>query len=669
MRKPLICRPLLWALLLSIATPASSGAQTRPPDLIDVSIEDLMNIAVTSASRKEERVTDVAAAVFVITGDDIRRSGMTTIPDLLRLVPGVDVAQLNSNKWAVSIRGFNAVYANKLLVLVDGRSIYNPIFSGVIWDDEGLMLDDVDRIEVIRGPGAATWGANAMNGVINIVTKSAAETQGGLVRVDVGRAGEQGAVRYGGTRGAASYRVNSQWSGRAPSVDMNGAPARDPSRNVNAGFRTDWTAQPGAFMLQGGVTVGRLHVLWPNLDARTAAREPVSGDASTTQGANLLGRWTRTGSRGSSLQIQSFVDIASHQEPLADYARRSFDVDAQYHRAVGARHDLVAGAGYRLIKERFTGHPGISMTPSDANSSLLTAFAQDEIALFGKRMAITLGSQVQYDSAAGAGLQPTARAIWKGLPRQRIWAAASSALRTPSLADRRLLLEYPPAPTDAGLPLFVVSRGNPAAQSETLVDTEVGYRVEIGAKAAIDVTGFVGRYQHLTTRETSAPLVQFVPSPRIVVTSVSSNQLEADTRGLEISGHWTPLHAWRLDGSYSAFHLTPRLAAGSQDPVSGSTDGNAPGAQWRLGSAFSPIARVSLNVAVFHVGRLEQLGVEAYTRADISAEWRFTSRLSVMAIGQNLLDSAHAEYAGAESLTLPTQVPRSVSIRLRWEYK
>src|SRR6202158_4780126 len=251
---PRITPFLLVTLLSTIAYPTDGFAQTKPPDLTRASIEDLMNIEITSASRKEERAADVAAAVFVITHDDIRRSGMTTIPDLLRLAPGVEVAQINSNKWAVSVRGFNAMYANKLLVLVDGRSVYNRIFSGVLWDTEDLMLDDIDRIEVIRGPGAAMWGANAVNGVINIITKSTADTQGGLVRVDGGRSGEQGAVRYGGVLRAASHRLYSQWTGRDQSLIAPDIRANDASHSTTTGFRADWTTKTGAFMFQGDFT-------------------------------------------------------------------------------------------------------------------------------------------------------------------------------------------------------------------------------------------------------------------------------------------------------------------------------------------------------------------------------------------------------------------------------
>jgi iron complex outermembrane recepter protein len=653
------------ALACGLACPAL-GQTTPAPDLRQASIEDLMNIQITSASRKEQRTADVAAAVFVITHDDILRSGMTTIPDVLRLAPGVEVAQINSNKWAVSVRGFNAMYANKLLVLIDGRSIYNRIFSGVLWDTEDLVLDDIDRIEVIRGPGAAMWGANAVNAVINIVTKDAADTQGVFLRVEGGRAGDQGAVRYGGTLGPASYRLYSQWTGRDQSVVAPGTRANDASHSETTGFRADWTAQPGKFTLEGDFTAGQSRALWPNLNPQTVAGDPLANDPSDTQGGHVLGRWTHTRASGATLQIQSFVDLASRLEPVGNYDRHAFDIDSQYHTALGTRQDMVAGAGYRFTGERLDGHLGLSLTPAQGDSSLVTAFLQDEIALFRNRLAVTLGSQVQYDSNSGAGVQPTARVMWKALPRQRLWAAVSRALRTPALSELGIRVDYPPVPTPSGLPLFVTALGNPASKTETFVDTEAGYRLEIGTAASIDVTGFIGRYNGLLTNEPTAPILQFAPSPHIFVASQYGNLLNATTRGLEVEGHWAPVPAWRFNGSYTAFHLTPHLAPTSQDPAAGTTDGSAPRAQWQVRSAFSPSARATLNLMIFHVGPLEQLQVAAYTRADVSAEWRFNGHLSAIAIGQNLFDAAHAEFGGTGSLLQSTQVPRSASISLVW---
>ncbi len=663
-------KPPGWLLLLIVCVlllDSSPGlAQGRPRDLTQVSLEDLMDIEVTSASRKEQPAGDVAAAIFVITRDDIRRSGMTTIPDLLRLAPGVQVAQINANKWAVSVRGFNDLFANKLLVLVDGRSVYNRLFSGVLWDAEDLMLDDIERIEVIRGPGAALWGANAVNGVINIITRASSETQGTLVRVDAGSSGQQGALRYGGTVGSTPYRVFAQWTGRDESLIAPGTGADDASQSIRTGFRTDWVTGPDAFMLEGGLTAGRARALWPNLDPQTAARDPIVNDPSDALGGHFLGRWTHKRANGASLQIQSFADIASRQEPVVDYHRQAVDVDAQYHTTLGGRHDLVAGGGYRFIAERFAGRVGFSLNPAEGRSSLLSAFAQDEIQFFENRLAVTLGGQVQYDSDSGAGVQPTVRVMWKPRSGQRLWAATSRALRTPSLTDQGIRLIYPPVLTDSGLPLIVALQGNPLAETESLVDAEAGYRVEIGTAASIDVTGFVGRYDRLRTQEPGAPVVRFVPSPQILVTTLFSNQLQATTRGLEVAGQWSPMSAWRLDGSYTAFDVSPRLAAASQDPNAGRTDGNAPRAQWQLRSVLSPGTRATVGVSIFHVGTLEELQVEAYTRTDVRAEWRFSSRVSAVVIGQNLFDAAHAEFGGPTTLLLATQVPRSVIVQLRW---
>jgi len=259
--------------------------------------------------------------------------------------------------------------------------------------------------------------------------------------------------------------------------------------------------------------------------------------------------------------------------------------------------------------------------------------------------------------------------MWSGLPHQRLWAASSRALRTPSLSETALHLVNPPVPSPAGLPLVIVSDGNPNLQTETFADGEAGYRLEIGNAVSIDVTGFMGTYAHLVTHETAAPVLQLVPTPQLLVVTKSGNLLEATTDGLEISGHWAPMPSWSLDGSYTAFHLTPHLSAASLDPLSGATDGNAPSNQWQLRSTFSPTARTTVNAALFHVGPIVRLPVAGYTRADVNAEWRFSNRLSLMAIGQNLLDASHAEFAGTSSLLRPTLVPRSFGLRLRWTSK
>jgi iron complex outermembrane receptor protein len=673
--RPRLARPvarlLLLALCGAIAVPAPGLAQGQPPNLSQVSIEDLMNIEVTSASRKEQRTEDVTAAVFVITHDDIRRSGMTAVPDVLRLAPGVEVAQINASKWAVSVRGFNSVYADKLLVLIDGRTIYDRIFSGVIWDAQDLPLEDVDRIEVIRGPGAALWGANAVNAVINIITRTAAETQGTLVQVEGRRTGAQAVVRYGGLLGtAAAYRVYAQFSGRdQPDFDSGaGGAVTDGATSFTTGVRADWTTKPNALTVESAFTEGRTHALWSNLDPRTVATAPIDAAATEASGGYVLGRWRHTRDNGASLQVQSFVDVASRKEPVATYDRETFDVDTQYHTTLGSHQDLVAGAGYRFISDQYVGAVGFSLLPAADKSSLLNAFLQDEISLFADRLALTLGSQVQHDSETGAGVQPTARVMWKGLAHQRLWTAASRALRTPSRYERGIQVDYPPMPGPNGLPLLVRFSGNPSAATEHLVDVEAGYRFEQGTSWSVDITGFGGRYAHLRTQETDAPIFQPGSPPSILVNTQFGNLLDATTRGVEIAGHWAPVPVWRLDGSYTAFHLTPHLADTSQDPAADGEDGSVPRTQWQLRSAFSPDPRATLSLALFHVGPLAQLHVDAYTRADVTAEWQFSRHLSAMVIGQNLLDGSHLEFAGTNILLAATTVPRSASVRLRWTF-
>jgi iron complex outermembrane receptor protein len=365
--------------------------------------------------------------------------------------------------------------------------------------------------------------------------------------------------------------------------------------------------------------------------------------------------------------VQSFVDIGARQEPVADYQRRTFDLDTQYHTSFGA-HDLVTGAGYRFNSDRYRGAGGFSLIPVADQGSRVTAFVQDEVALFGDRLALSFGTQVQHDADAGAGLQPNARLMWKLRRGQRLWVAASRALRTPSRYERGIRVALPPVPTEAGLPLVVEFVGNPEMDTERFVDAETGYRLEIGPRAGLSATMFVGHYTDLHTTETGVPVVRFDPAPSLLVTSTFGNLLDATTRGVEAAGYWLPARAWRIDASYTGLRVTPSFAASSRDPLIGLERGHAPRHQWQLRSTFSPRARTTLAVALFHVGALEAEGVPSYTRADINAEWRVSAHLSAMVLGQNLLDPAHPEFAVTTALNLATEVRRSASVRLRWTF-
>jgi iron complex outermembrane recepter protein len=652
----------------------TARAQGTPPvpDLMTATLEELMNVEITSASRKEQRAADVAGAIYVITQDDIRRSGMTSVPDLLRLVPGVQVAQINASKWAVSIRGFNGLYSNKLLVLVDGRSLYNRLFSGVVWDEQDLMFEDVDRIEIIRGPGAAVWGANAVNGVINIVTRTAADTHGVLARVGGGTFDSaQAAVRYGGAAGRLNYRVYSQWSGHGSSLSAPAADAHDDWRTTTAGFRGDWSAGPHSLMFEGDATNGRSHALWLDLNGPQAAvRLGALPEATEMNHGSVLARWTRLGQNGDSLQVQGFVDAAHRDEPIGRYRHLTSDLDAQYHIAARRGHDVVTGAGYRLMDERFSGLAGYGLVPERSRDRLFNVFAQDEIAMADNRVHVTLGAKVEHDNLAGWGVQPTARVIWDVVPqRQHLWAATSRALKTPSLEERGVRVEYAPAMIGGPLPVLVSIFGNPNVRTERFRDTEVGYRLDVATSATLAVTAFAGRYDDLRTSEPQTPSVIFTPGGLVVLAPVGfDNLLSADTRGLEISAQWIPLRTWRLDAGYAAFHLTPHPDPASQDAAAARFDGDAPGHQWQVHSGYSMARRLELDAVFFRVGRLESLRVPSYTRADARVEWKLASALSVVASGQNLFSRAHGEFTRAEPSVVSTQLPRSVRVQLVWRF-
>ena len=388
-------RLLLAALAMSLALPAA--AQTRPEDLAIASLEDLMNMQVTSASRKEQRVEDVPASVYVITQADIRQSGMTSVPELLRLVPGVQVARISSNKWAISARGFGTLFSNKLLVLVDGRSIYDRLNSGEFWESEDLVVDDIDRIEVICGPGGTIWGANSMNGVINILTKSAADSQGASVRVAGGTFdGAQASARYGGLFSGGAYRVFTQWSDHGESVLADRTPAHDEWRSLATGFRLDGAHGRDAFMVEGNANAQQLYSLFNHLDGPVPS--PSAPFQSDTQSLNLLGRWTRTLGSGSSLEVQSFFDTRPRNDPGVHARQVTADVDLQYHASVAGRHDIVAGAGYRFVRVGVTSGFSYGIDPDESTDSVTSAFVQDEIALAGGRVHLTLGSKIARDT-------------------------------------------------------------------------------------------------------------------------------------------------------------------------------------------------------------------------------------------------------------------------------
>jgi iron complex outermembrane receptor protein len=660
--------PALFALALAVlGHPGPAQAQTARQgiDLSRASLEELMNLEVTSAARKPQRAQDVAAALYVITREDIRRSGSTSLPEILRLVPGMQVARINANKWAVSIRGFNNLHSNKLLVLIDGRSIYNRVFSGVLWDAQDIAVADIDRIEVIRGPGGSVWGANAVNGIINIITRSAADTRGAAVDVSAGNFERSHVgLRYGGALRRVAYRVYSQWSSHADALGIDGNGADDQWDSLLTGFRADWHRGGHEVTAQGRYLNATSRPNWLELPGPipglpTPARQPSDLDELIWQAG-----WTHTGAAGATVKLQAFHASTSREDSLALSDERTTDVDAQYQRAVHARHDIIVGGGVRHADFTSRGDTFTLSIPSD-RSTISNLFLQDEITL-GPSVAVIVGSKLEHHTDVGWSLLPTARALWKLSANQRLWGAVSRARRTPARVERAVRLNFSVEPSDF-LPVVVGFQGNPAFQSENLVQAEAGYRLTVGSAAEMEVAAFRARYSGLMTTEPQTPVFEPAPAPpHLFLAMRAANLLDADTTGFEINASWMPHPVWRFDAAYSALHVTARPDPTSRDLMAVTFDANAPVHQWQVRSSGSLWPRLQVDGALYYTGRLRELQIPSYVRADARAELKLTDAVSAIVTGQNLLESAHDEFTGTAAAA--SRIPRSWRVHLRWQF-
>ena len=655
--------PRFAAAALGFCLLARHAAAQTGRNLALSSLEDLMKVEITSAARTEQRVENTPAAVFVITQDDIRRAGMTTLPDVFRLVPGMQVAQITGNKWAVSARGFNDLFSNKLLVLIDGRSIYNRAFSGVFWEDVALPISDVERIEVVRGPGGSVWGANAVNAVINIVTKSAADSQGVGVIASGGSFDRSNVLaRYGGTAGSLAYRAYGQSFDHASSVTATGADAGDSWTRYSGGGRIDWTRGDDSVMAQAGATTGHDVALWREISSPVPG-PPSIGRPNTVDRQFVLGRWTRAFGSGRSLQTQAFYTHARrHDGGLVDVEHTS-DVDLQYQTRAGAHHTLVVGGGMRDVLADFQGIFNVSMNPSHTNTSTSNVFAQDLIEV-SKRLRVTAGSKLEHDSVTGWNVQPTLRGVWTASSSQWLWAAVSRAVRTPSRVDRQVRVNVAAVPNQP-LPILISLFGNLDYRAETLVVTEAGYRLEPSTAFSFDLSVYRGAYRGLQTNEPLAPFFEATPQPaHLVVATQYGNLLNATATGVELSGHWVPRGSLRVDGSYTGAAITPHPDPATRDPLAAQFDGNVPSHQWQLHASTWIGPRVEANAGIYYTGRLKELDVPAYSRTDARLALKLSSAVTLEAIGQNLFNARHAEFSDQRFQT--TMIPRSARLQLRW---
>jgi iron complex outermembrane receptor protein len=673
--------PVLLALLVQAgAAGAESSTPTEADRLVggalELSIEELMNMEITSVAKKEQKLSEAAAAVFVITGEDIRRGGFRSIPEALRLAPGLEVAQVDANKWAITARGFNGLFANKLLVLIDGRTVYTPLFGGVFWDVQDTLLEDVDRIEVIRGPGGTLWGQNAVNGVINIITKKAQATQGAYATAGGGNL-EHGftSFRYGGKVGEkAAFRVYGKYFNRNHYNNPDGAAANDAWSQGRGGFRTDWEVSgKDSVTIQGDGYSGD--------DEQTAMAATLvppftSTLPSTMQvgGGNILGRWKHSFSDSSNFVLQLYYDRTQRQQVLFGENRDTYDVDFQHRFQLGGRHDILWGVGYRWTHDRFTDGPSISMNPTLFDFRVVNGFVQDEITLIPARLKLTAGTKISHNNFTEMEYQPNGRLLWTPHAQHALWASVSRAVRFPTRVEEAgsVNIAGMPLPFPPGTALSTIFP-NTNFKSEEVLAYEAGYRSQLLPSLSVDVAGFYNVYRRLQSiNSLGAPFLETTPPPpHLVIPFQFANGINGNSYGIEVVTNWQATPAWKLTANYTWLQM--RL---EPDGSAGTGGGNQfqpgfnPKHQFRIRSQYNLPHNLELDTGVYYTSHLPDLNVPSYTRVDLRLGWKPTKHLELSVAGQNLFDKEHAETAPpiGGSIVSTSEVPRSVFGQITWRY-
>ncbi|HZM33882.1 MAG TPA: TonB-dependent receptor [Burkholderiales bacterium] len=605
-----------WIAALLGAGLAAAHAQDRvSPErgLADLTLEQLANVIVSSPSRRNEPLSRVPASVYVITGDDIRRSGATSLPEALRLAPNLQVARVDSSQYAITARGFNSTIANKLLVLIDGRTVYTPLFAGTFWDAQDVLLEDIHRIEVISGPGATLWGANAVNGVINVITKPAVMTRGTLASAGAGTQERLVGARHGGRLESGHYRLYAKALQRDNTWLPGGEPIRDQAERAQAGFRADWRRAEGELTLQGDLYAAEI-------DQVPQARE--------LDGANLLARWTRAFDGGGALRVQGYFDRTRREHPQT-FAEDldTYDLEFQHALAPLGRHRLMWGAGMRRHEDRITNSAALAFIPTQRTMNDAHVFVQDEIALTGT-LDLTLGAKSERNSFTGTEFLPSARLAWQAAAPLLVWTAYSRAVRAPSRIDRDFFVP--------GEPPFVLA-GGPSFRSEVSDVLELGVRAQASPRLSFSVTAFHHDYAQLRT---------IAPGS---AGAVVANDLEGQANGVEAWGSWRGADWWRIDAGIVRLKQSLGLVPGAVNLQSPSAIGSDPDGWGKLRAAFDLGNATELDFMLRHYGGLENREVPSYTALDARIGWHPRRDLELSLLLTNLLDDAHVEWGpGAE---------------------
>lgn len=651
----------LAALVLASGLgPSAAHAAGGDTDLAELDIEDLFDLEVTSLSKKAQRFTEAAAAIYVVSGDDIRRSGMRSIPEALRMVPGLQVARLSGNRWAISARGFGSLFSDKLLVLIDGRSMYTPLFAGVYWDTVDTLIEDIDRIEVIRGPGGTLWGANAVNGVINIVTKNANQTQGVLVSGGAGNIDRFGAGRFGGKLGEdLAYRGYAKYYNNPHFKAENGVPAHDATEQGRGGVRFDWaptdddqlTLEGDYYYGHSDATVDTSFALFPDTYARTDTK---------VQGGHVLGRYAHAFSDGNDLAFQAYYDRTERDDAMWEEWRNTVDLDFQHRFPIPVEvpTEIMWGLGYRYTEDDVD--EGLAtFDPDHRDENLYTGFVQGELVLFDDILRLTAGTKAEHNDHTGWEFQPTVRTAVVPSESQTLWASFTRAVRTPARSNDDLQINQV-----GGLPVPNAVRGNPFSKSEKVYAIEGGYRLQPIETVSLDLAGYYNIYDDLQTLEVN----QLAPVPDIQF----DNKMHGKGWGVEVYGSWRPLDWWKLQAWYTYAELKlsldndslaqPLIPLGSE-----AVEDGVPSNSFQIRSSFDLPYDTEFDTAFWWVDKVKALNIGSYERLDLRLGWKPIESLELAFVAQNVTDGKHREWAH-EFGYVGTQIPRSFYGALTWTY-
>jgi iron complex outermembrane receptor protein len=639
--------------LLLVVGPVKECRADAPPDdqqsarrLTQLSLEQLGDTEVTTVSKQPVKIARTPAAIYVLTQEDIRRSGATSIPEALRLVPGVEVSRIDSDKWSVGVRGLESRLSRSVLVLIDGRSVYTPLFAGVYWEVQDTLLQDIDRIEVIRGPGGTIWGPNAVNGVINIITKSAKDTQGALVSAGGGSV-DQGSVdvRYGSGNGKNfNYRIYGKGFARGSEFHPDRTQFDD-WRMGQGGFRADWDSHTrDRFTVQGDFYHGDAGER-VNISTYSSPYTITVEQNAELSGGNILGRWERALNGGSGIQLQAYYDRTNRHDVNFGENRDTFDIDFLHHLTLPGRQAFVWGLGARVSAADFIQVVPTVLFAPHRTDQIYSAFIEDEIAIVDNKLWLTLGSKFLHNNYTGFEIQPTARLLWNPNPRQTLWAAVTRAVRTPSRLEEDLQVSGVVSTSPL---IFARAIGDGHFTSERLIGYEAGYRTLVAPKLYLDVASFYNHYTHIESLEPGTPFIETSPPPsHLVAPLFLRNGVRGNTSGIEIGPDWKPAHWWRVQASYSYLHMVLRDRPGSLDASTARTaEGSSPEHEVTIQSFVDLPRNFEVDQTCRYVSALPAQRVGSYWTGDAQLSWRPAAHIGLSVVGQNLLQPHHAEFAG-----------------------